>query len=84
MSTVPATVDFQSFLGRAPESLDIGELNALHGVWAAVELYTPATTPLRRIEALGPTPAECLKQLEARGLDPRNFELMVLRRPSQI
>lgn len=78
---MPATVDLKSFIGRAPESLEIGELNALHGVWAAVELYTPATTPLRRIEALGATPGACLEQIEARGLDARNFELMMLRRP---
>jgi hypothetical protein len=81
LSTVPATVDLRPFIGRAPESLEIGELNALHGVWAAVELYSPATTPLRRIAALGPTPAACLQQLDTRGLDPLIFELMILRRP---
>lgn len=81
MAAVPATVDLQSFLGRAPESLEIGELNALHGRWAAVEIYSPATTPLRRIQALGATPAACYEQLAARGLDPRNHELILLRRP---
>lgn len=78
---MPATVDLASFIGRAPESLNIGELHALHGMWAAVELYSPATTPLRRIEALGRSPEACLDQLAARGLDPRNYELVALRRP---
>lgn len=78
---MPATVDLASFIGRAPESLEIAELHALHGMWAAVELYSPATTPLRRIEALGPSPAACLDQLAARGLDPRIYELLTIRRP---
>lgn len=78
---MPRTADLQSFTGRAPESLTLAEINALHGVWAAVEIYSPATTPLRRMQALGVTPAECLSQLEARGLDARQHELILLRRP---
>mgnify|MGYP000923191876 CR=1 FL=1 len=78
---MPTAASLDVFLGRAPESLNIAELRALHGLWAAVELYSPATTPLRRIEALGPTPAACLDQLAARGLDPRGYELIVLRKP---
>jgi hypothetical protein len=70
-----------TYIGRAPESLTVGELCALHGAWAAVELYSPATTPLRRIMAMGATPADCLEHLAARGLDPRQHEVLMLRRP---
>jgi hypothetical protein len=78
---VPTTASLDSFLGRAPESLNIAELHALHGVWAAVEVYSPATTPLKRIQALGATPESCLDQLASRGLDPRGYELIILRKP---
>jgi hypothetical protein len=78
---VPTALDPQSVLGRAPESLEIGELRALHGQWVAVELYSPATTPLRRIKAIAATPAACLDQLAALGLDPRQHEVLMLRKP---
>ncbi|MCL4794796.1 MAG: hypothetical protein KJZ84_09540 [Bryobacteraceae bacterium] len=78
---MPTAAGLDSFLGRAPESLNIAELNSLHGAWAAVELYSPATTPLRRIQALAPHQAACLEQLAARGLDPRQYEVLMLRRP---
>lgn len=78
---MPTAAGLDSFLGRAPESLNIAELNSLHGAWVAVELYSPATTPLRRIQALGSDPGACLDQLAARGLDPRQYEVLILRRP---
>ncbi len=78
---MPTAAGLDSFLGRAPESLNAAEFNALHGVWVAVELYSPATTPLRRIQALASNPGACLEQLAARGLDPRQYEVLMLRRP---
>ena len=67
--------------GRAPEQLSIAELTALEGRVVALEIYTPETLPLRRIEALGETAEECMAQLAARGLDPRHFEYTVLKAP---
>src|SRR5260370_1096872 len=45
------------------------------------EIYSPATLPLRRIEAIGDSAAECVEQLKARGLDPANFEFSRLGPP---
>lgn len=73
--------DSRDVLGRSPDELTIDEQQALAGRWIALEVYSPATLPLRRIEALGETPAECLAQLAARGLDPRHFELTVVKPP---
>jgi len=47
----------------------------------ALEIYSPATLPLRRIEAIGDSVAHCVSQLRARGLDPENFEFSRLPPP---
>ena len=78
---VPKTLDPSSFIGRAPEWLSLDEQRALSGCWIALEIYSPRTTPLRRIEALGNSVEDCRKLLEQRGLDPREFEFVMLRRP---
>jgi hypothetical protein len=44
------------------------------GKFIALEIYTPETLPLRRIEAIGDSVAECISELETRGLDPMHFE----------
>ncbi len=67
-------VDPQQALGRAPEALTLAERNALIGKYIALEIYTPGSLPLRRIEAIGDSVDECMRQLEARGLDSRRFE----------
>lgn len=71
----------QPVLGRSPESLSPKETQALAGKWIALEIYTPATLPLRRIEALGGSAEDCMRQLRERGLDPRRFEYVVLKPP---
>jgi hypothetical protein len=68
-------------VGRYPEQLSIAELTALEGRVVALEIYTPETLPLRRIEALGETAEDCIAQLAARGFDPRHFEYTVLKTP---
>ena len=40
-------------IGRAPEQLTLEERIALAGKFAAFEIYTPDSLPLRRIEAIG-------------------------------
>lgn len=72
------TVNPADYLGRPPERLTLKERAAVAGKWIALEVYTPETLPLRVIEALGDTPADCIRQLEARLLDPRKFEFSVL------
>ena len=64
------------FIGRSPDSLTVPEREALAGKWIALERYTPATLPLRLIEALGDTPAACIEQLALRGLSPDNYEFV--------
>ncbi|MEP7363993.1 MAG: hypothetical protein ABI972_12115 [Acidobacteriota bacterium] len=72
------TINPADFLGRPPERLTLRERTAVTGKWMALEIYTPESLPLRVIEALGDTPSECIRQLEARRLDPRKFEFSVL------
>ena len=73
-----STVNPADYLGRPPDRLSLTERSAAVGKWIALEVYTPETLPLRVIEALGDTPHECIRQLEARLLDPRKFEFSVL------
>jgi hypothetical protein len=69
----------ESILGRAPEELTLPERSALVGSWIAMEIYTPKTLPLRRIEAVGDSVDECIALLRRRGLDPAKFEFTILK-----
>ena len=69
----------QQVIGRSPERLSLKESLALAGKWMALEIYTPATLPLRRIQALGDSAEECVRQLVEQGLDPRRFEYLLVR-----
>jgi hypothetical protein len=80
MAAMPA-VNLKSFIGREPERLSLDERHAVAGKWIAIELYSPKTLPLRRIEAMGDSVKECIDQLASRGLDPRRFEFEVMRPP---
>jgi len=71
-------MDSQKVIGRAPEWLTFEERNAVVGKTAALEIYTPAALPLRRIEAIGDSAAACILQLRQRGLDPAGFEFIRL------
>lgn len=75
------TIDPKSLVGREPERLSLVEHTALLGNWIALEIYTPQTLPLRRIEAIGGSVADCVAQLRARGLDPKNFEFLAMKPP---
>jgi hypothetical protein len=70
-----------SVIGRAPERLTIEERTQLAGKFIALQVYDPKTLPLRRIEAIAEAPQDCIRQLTARGLDPRHFELQRLLPP---
>jgi hypothetical protein len=61
-------------IGRNPDDLSLEERAALSGKWVALEIYSPDTLPLRRIEALGDSIGECVRMLKSRGLDPMKFE----------
>ena len=73
------TIDPKKILGRAPERLTLEEQTALAGKFIAMEIYSPETLPSRRIEALGDTVDDCIRQLTARGLDPKKFEFSRLK-----
>lgn len=66
-------------IGRSPDDLSIDERYAHAGRWIALELYTPRTIPLRVIEAVGDSPADCAQALAGRGLDPVKFEFVPIR-----
>ena len=79
--TVSAAKDPKRAIGHAPEDLNLDQRLALTGKLIALEIYSPATLPLRRIEAIGDSVADCVAQLRARGLDPENFEFSRLPPP---
>lgn len=72
--TATAAKDPKRAIGHAPEDLTLEERLALSGKIIALEIYTPDTLPLRRIEAIGDSVGDCVGQLRARGLDPLHFE----------
>ncbi len=71
----------EALLGRSPEQLSLSEQRALAGSFVALEIYTPQTLPLRKIEAIGDGVAECVAMLRRRGLDPLKFEFTPLKPP---
>lgn len=73
--------DPKTLIGREPERLTLDEHNAIVGQWIALEIYDPQRLPLRRIEAVGASIAECVADLRARGLDPERFEFVLVRPP---
>jgi hypothetical protein len=79
--TASAAKDPNKAIGQAPEDLNLEERFALTGKTIALEIYSPATLPLRRIEAIGNSAAECVNQLRGRGLDPARFEFSRLGPP---
>jgi hypothetical protein len=73
--------DPAALIGRSVERLSVEERVALAGKFIALEIYSPERLPLARIEAVGDSPEACIRQLAARGLNPRNFELTRLKPP---
>lgn len=68
-------------LGRSPDQLTLRERHALAGKWIALELYSPAVLPLRKIEGVGASARECIQAIESRGLDPSKFEYVQMPPP---
>jgi len=79
--TANAANDAARMLGRNPDRLTLAERLALAGQYIALEIYSPEELPLRRIEAVGNSLADCLRNLKARGLDARRFEFTRLAPP---
>jgi hypothetical protein len=76
--SLSAAKDPSQAIGRNPDRLTVEERLALAGKFIALEIYSPETLPLRRIEAIGKTIDDCVRTLQARGLDPRQFEFTIL------
>ncbi len=76
-----ARKDLDRYLGRSPETFSLPERFALAGLWIALEIYSPKRLPLRRIEAIGESMTACSRQLEARGLDPAQYEFQLIHQP---
>lgn len=79
--TASAAKNPQQAIGLAPDRLTLEERHALTGKYIALEIYTPEALPLRRIEAIGDSVADCVRQLTSRGLDPLRFEFSRLGPP---
>jgi len=79
--TATAAKNHQLAIGRSPDRLTLEERRALAGQFIALEIYTPEALPLRRIEAIGNTMQDCVRQLASRGLDPLRFEFSRLAPP---
>ena len=73
----------RGFIGRSPDAISLKDRIALTGKWIAMELYSPRTLPLRLIEAIGDSPADCISMLKDRGLDAARYELIPLKSPLQ-
>jgi hypothetical protein len=68
-------------IGRSPDDLSLEERLKLAGKHIAMEMYTPAALPMRRIEAIGDSIQDCVRILKARGLEPVRFEFTRLPPP---
>ena len=79
--TANAVKDASGALGRNPDRLTLAERQALAGKYIALEIYSPETIPLRRIEAIGDSVGECIRTLQSRGLDATRFEFVRLTPP---
>ena len=75
------TISADKAIGRSPDQLSLEERLALTGKFIALEVYSPATLPERRIEAIGDSLEECVRMLRSRGLNPGQFEFSRLPAP---
>jgi hypothetical protein len=76
-----AAKDPRVAIGRNPDRLTLEERMALAGKCVAMEIYSPETLPLRRIEAIGDSIDACVRMLKERGLDAGIFEFTRLAWP---
>jgi hypothetical protein len=79
--TTSAAKDPKQAIGRPPERLTLEERLALSGKHIALQIYNTVALPLRRIEAIGDSVEECIRQLVERGHDPTEFEFTRLTPP---
>ncbi len=79
--TSSAVKDPLQAIGRNPDRLTVEERMALAGKFIALEIYSPETLPLRRIEAIGTSMEDCVRMLQGRGLDPLHFEFTMISWP---
>jgi hypothetical protein len=72
--SVFTNVEPSKLVGFEYDRLSYEQRAALAGKWIAMEVYSPKTTPLRNIEAVGDSAEDCARQLLSRGLAPAKFE----------
>ncbi|MDE0293959.1 MAG: hypothetical protein OXI93_07185, partial [Bryobacterales bacterium] len=62
-------VDFDNFIGRSWDRLDLSERELLYGSYIAREIYTPQTLPHQRIDAIGDSVDACVAKHHERKLE---------------
>lgn len=76
-----APSNFQDLVGLAVDRLDLATREAVVGKVIAMRIYSPKNLALQRIAAIGETVQECVRQLDAAGKDPLDFEFSRLNPP---
>jgi len=71
----------RKLIGRPIDGLSVADRWKFSGVWVALEIYTPQRLPLRMIEAVGGSAAECIQHIVSRGLEADRFEFIPLPQP---
>jgi hypothetical protein len=79
--TASTVKDPRLAIGRSPDRPTLVERIRFAGKTVALEIYTPETIPLRRLEAIGDSMEEWVRILKDRGLDPAGFEYTRLAPP---
>ncbi|MBV9269128.1 MAG: hypothetical protein JO061_23360 [Acidobacteriaceae bacterium] len=71
----------EEFIGKPVDGLNLSERWSLSGKWIATELYSPERLPLRIIQVVGSSARDCVKQLQARGLDAALYHYELVEQP---
>ncbi len=73
--------DFRELIGQAPDRLDLATRDEIVGKVVAMRIYSPQNLALQRIQAIGDSVEDCVRQLQDGGLDPLDYEFTRMNPP---
>lgn len=73
--------DFRELIGQAPDRLDLTTRDEIVGKVVAMRIYSPQNLALQRIQAIGDSVEDCVRQLRDGGLDPLDYEFTRMNPP---